>query len=109
MRSKKLCLIMLTVMLVMGIFATSISAANAFYTCYVKGVGMGFGKVYIKLEDAAASPAFSAQYHIAAEGQENKILAVAMTAQVNGYKVLVYTDPTLDQNDRVIYAIYTAD
>ncbi|MBN1183790.1 MAG: hypothetical protein JXB49_15970 [Bacteroidales bacterium] len=64
------------------------------------------GTVFVRLEDTAATPGFTPRWFIAESGQENKFLAVALTAQANNQTILVYTDPTLEQGYRVVVTFY---
>lgn len=107
MHFKKIVLTASIVLFLLGIISvSSASAAAAWYTCTVQGTGIGYGSIYIELTDTATNPSFTGKWFVAKSDQQNQTLAAALTAQSNGLKVYVYTDPSVPQASRVLYTFY---
>lgn len=104
MRNRKIGLMVLAVLIATALFTTSAIAAAGFYTCTVKGAGPGWGATYVLLEDTKGQ--FSTQWFKTASGMESKQLATALTAMTNGWTVLIYSDPTLTQENRILSVMY---
>lgn len=106
MSIKKFVLSVLITLILLGTYIIPVNADPGWYTCYVKGAGMGWGTVYLQLTDSAETPSFTGLWCIAQASQENKTMAVALTAQSSNQKVLVYVDPDVPQDSRTLYTIY---
>jgi len=105
MRNRKIGLMVLAVLIATALFTTSVRAADGFYTCAVKGAGpKNDGSVYILLSDTKGQ--FPDQWFRAVSGQESRQLATALTAMTNGWNVIIYTDPTLTGENRIVKIIY---
>jgi hypothetical protein len=91
-----------------GFFTTNANAANAWYVCSVTKAGQGgTSYIYIYLTDTAETPKFTNLSFTAKTGQENRQLAIALSAMANGSLVDVYVDYTLSTvGQRIINAIY---
>jgi hypothetical protein len=98
----KIGLIILTVMMAMTLFTTPSGATMGWYTCNVICAGPSGSTIYIKLSDN--SGAWSNYWYTPASGQENRMLAIALTALANGMKVYVNVDPA--SSSRTITTMY---
>jgi hypothetical protein len=104
---KKIVLTTIIVFFIIGLFIMPANAALGWYTCNVKGIGIGAGQVLVQLEDASQTPAFGPTWFTPQAGSEKMVLAAALSAQSQGLKVLVYCDPaTVDQATRFAYTFY---
>ena len=94
------------VALMLGVLAPCVEAATDWYTCDVVMTGAGFSRVYIKLTDAAGTPAFTAKWTWAGTDDTiaNRMLATVLTAVNSGKQVLVYFDASISYP--VINALY---
>ena len=93
----KIGLVILTVLMAITLFTTPSGAAQAWYTCNVLGAGAGGtssadGTVYIYLTDASGS--FTKKWFTCLSGQENRMLAAALSAISQGKTVYVKADPS---------------
>jgi hypothetical protein len=102
---RKLGLMVLPVLIATVLFTTSASAVEGFYTCTVKGAGPGWGgAVYVLLEDTQGQ--FDARWFKADSSIGSKQLATALTAMTNDWAVLIYSDPMLTQENRILSVMY---
>jgi hypothetical protein len=99
-------LIVLIVLIVTALFTTSAGTTPAWYTCKVDQAGpAGSTWTMMKLTDTKGS--FSGVWFYCRSGQENRQLAVAMTAMTGGMKVYVNCDPTMAiSTSKIIMSIY---
>ena len=106
MKIGKLIVVGVMAVLMLGSLCPSVEAATSWYTCDVVMTGPGFDRVYIKLTDAAASPAFIAKWAWAGTDVTiaNRMLATVLTAINSGKQVLVRFDAAVSYP--VIQALY---
>ena len=101
----KVALMILVVSAIVAFFVLPASAADAWYTCDVIQAGTG-GASYVLILLQDSNKTFKKWFR-AREGQENRMLATALSALSNNMQVLVLTDPnqpTADQ--RIIWTMY---
>ena len=72
----------------------TISAWAGEYICTVEEVGQGSPRVYIRLTDTAATPAFTDRWFVLPTDRANEMLAVALTAISSGMNVHVWCSGT---------------
>jgi hypothetical protein len=80
-------------LLAIGPCAASLHAASGTFTCTVNQAGPSGTDVRIMLSDNSPAPSFTNKWFKAPLGQENRMLAIAMSAMVNKKKVSVVVDP----------------
>jgi hypothetical protein len=79
-----------------GLLSVPANAENAWYNCNVTQTGPSGTEVRVLLTDSAATPAFTSKWFKAPQGQENRMLAVAMAALTGKKKVAALVDPAAD-------------
>ena len=82
-------------------------AAYDWYYCHVTGAGMQSGTTFIRLTENSSTPRFTARWFVAQAGEENKTLAIALSAQTTNSTVLIYADPELPQESRTLLVFLT--
>lgn len=102
---KKMLLIILTVCMVVTLGMASAQAAG-WYTCTVKGTGMGMGNYYVNLTDN--SGAFTNMWFTLNPDAPKESLATALTAQSSGMPLLIYLTGT-PADYAVIPALYVSN
>ena len=94
MKTKKTVAMVVILMGLLGVFAPGASAAQAWYTCTVNNLGLGFGACYINLTDTAAAPAFTNTWFTVTPTYYKEFLAISLTAMTNDMPVLVFLETT---------------
>lgn len=89
---KKICLITVMALCVVGILGTGAGAAQGWYNCSVKQTGISGSYMLINLTDTAISPAFTSQWYYLEPAYAKTILAVILTAMSLSKTVWVYVD-----------------
>jgi hypothetical protein len=70
-------------------------AASSTFSCTVNQAGPSGTEVRIMLSDNSPAPSFTNKWFKAPVGQENRMLAIAVSAMINKKKVSVVVDPEL--------------
>jgi len=94
MEKKKIPLIIVIALSIVVLFALPASALTDWYVCTVDEAGSG-GSEYVNFRLTDSNGSFTRVWFRAKQGAENRMLAVALTAFSNNFKVKVYTDPDL--------------
>jgi len=82
MKAKKICF--LVVVLVLTSFLLVSIASATWYKCTIDRVGVGSAGYSVYLTDTAAVPAFTKKWFVLKADIGKELLAIALTAQVNG-------------------------
>ena len=87
----------LAVALLLTAFASNTAHATAgWFNVKVEKAGMeSGGRVFIRLTDTAAFPAFTGKWSMASDTIKKEILAIALTAITGDFLVEVHLDPDL--------------
>jgi hypothetical protein len=94
-KAKRTIPLLVLFLLVVGSCAVSVHAASEIFTCTVNQAGPSGTDVRIMLSDNSPAPSFTNKWFKATVGQENRMLAVAVSAMINKKKVSVVVDPEL--------------
>lgn len=81
--------------LALAVGAVRVEAENGTFTCTVNQAGPSGTDVRIMLTDNSPAPSFANKWFKAPVGQENRMLAIAVSAMINKKKVSVLVDPGL--------------
>jgi hypothetical protein len=100
MITKKMCLLVMVVILAGAYFAADASAAPDWHICTVDAAGPGWASIYVQL----TSSVFSGKWFIIPVENGKEILATALTAMSNGMQVMIWADATL--SNPPIYTFY---
>ncbi len=85
--------IILAALVISGVIALNdATAADGWYECTVEFSGVYTGSVVISLSHISTAPAFTDRLFIAYPGSDNRVLAVALTAQNNGSPLGIVAD-----------------
>lgn len=85
--------VIFSVLVISGIIALNdATAADGWYECTVEFSGVYQGSVVLSLSHISTAPAFTNQFFIAYPGTDNRVLAVALTAQNNGSPLGIVSD-----------------
>jgi hypothetical protein len=95
MRAKGWFTVIALCFLQLAIGAVSAEAASSTFTCTVNQAGPSGAEVRIMLSDSSAAPYFTNKWFKAPVGQENRMLAIAISAINSRKKVNVIVDPEL--------------
>jgi hypothetical protein len=98
MRNKKIYLIVLSILAATVILTTHANAANATWICTINSVSTYGSGVYINLTEINGE--FTNWAFSPYTGQENRQLAIALTALTNDYMVTIVADYKLSQSSR---------
>jgi len=93
MSIKKIVLIALIALVLVGVYTIPANAAFSWYTATVVQMGPSSnGSVYVKLTDTAATPAFTNMWFKVYPDQVNRMMAVVLTAMTNSMQLNVLVD-----------------
>jgi hypothetical protein len=95
MRTKGWVTLFGLVLLALTVSVVGVPAASETFTCTVNQAGPSGTEVKIMLSDSSPAPYFVNKWFKAPVGQENRMLAIAVSAMNNRKKVSVVVDPDL--------------
>jgi hypothetical protein len=81
--------------LALAVSTVRAEAVSSTFSCTVNQAGPSGTEVRIMLSDNSPAPTFANKWFKAPVGQENRMLAIAVSAMINKKKVNVVVDPEL--------------